>query len=351
MNWYLVLVLALVMSCGPSSSEKQTEEVNSSVEVIHHPDAQKVDVMIDNQLFTSYCWPDKVYKPIFYPIMTAGGHFVTRGYPLATRDGERGDHRHQVGAWFNYGSVNGNDFWGNGAEGLTRKNLGQVKLLGIESVESMGDKGLIVARSSWLDSVGQELLTEHSTFEIGKAENYNYIDRTTTLTASNGDVVFEDTKEGSFAIRLNRQLELPTDGDVTVLRKQANGSFEESKDLDNSTVTGDYLSSEGITGYDVWGTRAKWMQLSGEIEGEKVSVVIFDHPNNVNYPTYWHARGYGLFSANPFGVEDFVDGSEPFNFSLKKGESFTQNYRIVIGSDVGFTPEQINQIAEDFNNK
>ena len=32
-----------------------------------------------------------------------------------------------------------------------------------------------------------------------------------------------------------------------------------------------------------------------------MTIAIFDHPGNVNYPTYWHARGYGLFAANPLG--------------------------------------------------
>ena len=30
--------------------------------------------------------------------------------------------------------------------------------------------------------------------------------------------------------------------------------------------------------------------------GEPVSIAIFDAPGNPGYPTYWHARGYGLFA-------------------------------------------------------
>jgi hypothetical protein len=51
------------------------------------------------------------------------------------------------------------------------------------------------------------------------------------------------------------------------------------------------------------------MKLNGSVGDEKISVVICDHPENPNYPTYWHARGYGLFSANPLGVKDFTKGN------------------------------------------
>jgi hypothetical protein len=102
--------------------------------------------------------------------------------------------------------------------------------------------------------------------------------------------------------------------------------------MDNTGVTGHYLSSEGIEGMDVWGKRAKWVALSGEVEGEKVSIVIFDHPDNVGYPTYWHARGYGLFSANPLGQSIFSEGKETLNFSLESGESTTFRYRTLIVS-------------------
>ena len=92
------------------------------------------------------------------------------------------------------------------------------------------------------------------------------------------------------------------------------------------------ISSEGITGDAVWGTRAKWMNLSGIIGNEKISVVICDHPKNPGYPTYWHARGYGLFAANPLGWNDFTKGKEQFNFSIPAKKSAKFRYRVIISS-------------------
>ena len=105
-----------------------------------------------------------------------------------------------------------------------------------------------------------------------------------------------------------RQLEIPSDKPVTL--SDAHGKKTDVPVLDNAGVSGNYLSSEGIEGMDVWGKRAKWVSLFGVIGNEEVSVVIMDNPTNVGYPTYWHARGYGLFAANPLGQKIFSNGKE-----------------------------------------
>src|SRR5260370_2809233 len=70
---------------------------------------RRVDVVIDGQPFTAYIWPEKLAKPVLYPLRTARGMVVTRGFPLEPRPGERVDHPHHAGLWFNYGNVNGFD--------------------------------------------------------------------------------------------------------------------------------------------------------------------------------------------------------------------------------------------------
>jgi hypothetical protein len=116
-------------------------------------------------------------------------------------------------------------------------------------------------------------------------------------------------------------------------------------------AAGNYRSSEGVTGEAVWGTRAKWMALNGSIGDEKISLVICDHPKNQSYPTYWHARGYGLFAANPFGWNDFTKGKEVLNFTIKSGKSVTFRYRIIINSGTLLTDAEINALAEDLSGR
>src|SRR6266478_2669955 len=43
---------------------------------------RRVDVSIDGQPFTSYLWPTTLNKPVLYPLRTAKGTIVTRGFPL-----------------------------------------------------------------------------------------------------------------------------------------------------------------------------------------------------------------------------------------------------------------------------
>jgi len=341
-------ILLICLSCNSSVNKSETEKNNSdkAVTFVEKPAENKVDVMVGGKLFTSYYWPTDVYKPILYPVNTAAGTTITRGFPIQPRAGERSDHRHQVGIWLNYGNVNGYDFWGNGAEGERQVKLGTVKHSGIESMSGGDGEGTLVTRASWVDSSGTELLSESSTYQFIADGTTRIIDRTTVLTATGDKVDFPDTKEGSLGIRVARQLELPSDEEITLL--DAQGVPTKIKAMSNEGVTGNYRSSEGLTGADVWGKRAKWMDLYGSIGDEKISLVICDHPGNLNYPTYWHARGYGLFAANPFGVKDFTGGKDSLNYSIPAGQSLTLKYRFIISSGEQLTDEVINGYANAF---
>ena len=61
-----------------------------------------------------------------------------------------------------------------------------------------------------------------------------------------------------------------------------------------------------------------------------MTIAILDNPSNPDFPTYWHARGYGLFAANPLGQKDLSNGKEQLNFSIGAGQSATFHYRILI---------------------
>jgi hypothetical protein len=83
-----------------------------------------------------------------------------------------------------------------------------------------------------------------------------------------------------------------------------------------------------------------------------VTVAILDYPQNPNYPTFWHARGYGLFAANPLGEKIFTNGATAKNLQLKKGESVTFRYRILIDEGTKtLSAKQLNDAAADFAKK
>jgi hypothetical protein len=269
------------------------------------PGEKKVDVLIDGKLFTSYIWPESIKKPVLWPVISAGGNEVTRQFPLKNKAGERADHPHHVGVWLNYGDVNGLDFWNN-SEAITEEKAGNYGTIYHESIgttKSGKGEGLLVTSASWKDNTGNVLLNEISEYVFSVDGKTRIIDRSTVLKATNGKVKITDNKEGMFAIRVTRALELPSKGKVQLT--DSHGNVTEVEASDDKTATGSYLSSEGITNDDVWSTRGRWMKLSGVLNGEKVAVVIFDHTSNPGYPTYWHARGYGLFAANTLGTESF----------------------------------------------
>lgn len=348
--WPLVcLLLMVLLSCQQKIQTTTHKSDGEQVTLREVPSQNKIDVLIDGALFTSYRWPENVYKPVLYPIISSAGSTITRGFPLETRAGERNDHRHQVGNWLNYGNVNGFDFWGNGHTGERLPNGGEIRHAAIERRSSGLGEASLTARARWLDASGNELMEERTELHFISRGRVRIIDRITVLTATGGDsIVFKDTKEGMFGLRVARALELPSQEQISLT--DAAGKLL-PKQVNNEGVTGNYRSSEGVTGEAVWGTRARWMDLRGNIKGENVSVTICDHPKNISYPTWWHARGYGLFSANPLGAKDFTKGKEELNFTLAARDSLTFRYRIVIAAVDPLSDEDLNRISDEFAGK
>jgi hypothetical protein len=208
-----------------------------------------------------------------------------------------------------------------------------------------GGYASLTAFADWKSPDGQILLEEASKFDFIVQPSLRIIDRTTTLTAMMPEVNFGDSKEGMFAIRVARELELPSDESANLIGP--GGSIVEYDHIDTTLVTGNYLSESGIQGNAVWGTRGRWMQLYGEINGEQVALIIIDHPDNPGYPTHWHARGYGLFAANSLGQQVFNKEEPERHFILKEGESVTFKYRLVIAQGM-LTKAQIDDHADSF---
>jgi len=340
------LVVALFIVVGGFSAVWAQPKVN----LVPKPSEKKIDVLIEGKLFTSYIYPTTLKKPVLWPVITAGGNEITRQYPLKIKEGERSDHPHHVGIWLNYGDVNGLDFWNN-SEVILKEDAskyGTIYHETLESAKSEKGKATLLTTASWQDSKGNKLLKEVTEYTFSVQGTTRIIDHITLLKAENGKVKITDNKEGMFAIRVARELELPASGKIELT--DSHGKVTSVDASDNKLVSGNYLSSEGITGEAVWATRGKWMKLSGVVNGEKVAIVIFDHPGNAGYPTYWHARGYGLFAANPLGQKVFSKGEKEMNFSIDNGESATFRYRLAVFSGEP-TLEEIEKMSSDFENR
>jgi hypothetical protein len=327
------------VSAGPSPSDR--------VSVVVNEQSRRVDVSIDGKPFTSYIWPTTLKKPVLYPLRTANGTIVTRGFPLEPRPGERVDHPHHAGLWFNYENVNGLDFWNNSyaIKPDNAPKMGTILHRSIVSANGGSDHGELDVETDWVTFENKVLLNEHTHFVFRGGPGFRGVDRITTLRALDEKVSFPDAKDGLLGLRVIRALEIPSD--KPEVYTDASGRATAVPKLDNTGVNGTYLTSEGKKGDAAWGTRGRWCTLSGMVGDELVTITILDHPENPGFPTYWHARGYGLFAVNPLGQKVFSNGKEELNFSLAPHASVTFRYRILITSAI-VTPEATEAAYKDF---
>jgi hypothetical protein len=324
-RWFFGCLMAACTLQGMAFAANGTKGVQVVADEAH----QRVDITIDGTPFTSYVWPTVLKKPVLFPLIAADGVDVVRGFPLAPRPGERVDHPHHAGIWFNYGNVNGFDFWNNSdaIKPADRGKMGTIHQQKIVSTKSGRDSGELVVESVWTTGTGQDILQQKTRYIFSRQNDERIIDQVTTLHALDR-VVFNDDKEGLLGIRVARWLESADEKGGTFT--DASGRPTEVPASNLPGATGVYLTSEGRQGDQAWGTRGRWCTLTGNTEGRTVTIAILDHPGNPNYPTYWHARGYGLFAANPLGQHIFDPKAPSLNYTIEKNQNVTFTYRILL---------------------
>ncbi len=268
---------------------------------------EQVDVTINGTPFTSLHFGSDYAKPFLYPIRSVNGTALTRGFPLEIVPGEDKSDPHQRGLWIGHGDVNGVDFWteGDGKGRIVLRTLG--RLVG------GAEAGSLTAEFEWRDATGRPLVEEVRTMTFTQVVSENLIDIESTLRPAGAEkIVFGDTKNGTFAVRLSNALS------------------ERTEKCPN--CPGHMTNSEGGRGEkEIWGKHANWVDLSGEVEGQRWGVAMFDHPANHAHPAAWHARAYGLIAANPFGAREFSPGAAG-GMAIQPGSSLTFRYRVVVHS-------------------
>ncbi len=276
-------------------------------------DPQKIPIEINGKPFTDfYVAGPEVSKPYLHPIRAASGTYVTRMWPMekvAEEEKAPKDHPHQRGLWFAHSQVNNLDFWNIAPLNqppYNRPDRGKIVLEKLGEIKSGKDLGSIAATFDWNDHEGRKLLTESRLMTFYADPTLRIVDFDITLTAAQ-KVVFGDEKDGLFGVRLR-----------PVLQEQGG--------------TGHITNADGLVGEkQLWGKPSNWCDYSGEIQGEKVGIAILDHPGNPRHPERWHARGYGLFAVNPFGLAAFTrDKSQNGSLTLEPGSSLRFRYRLIV---------------------
>ena len=344
-----VVLLSVLMATVVFAGRAFAVSPGKGVQVIADEAHRRVDITVDGKPFTSYIWPTSLKKPVLYPLVTDDGVTVTRGYPLEPRADERVDHPHHAGLWFNYGDVNGFDFWNNSdaIKPEARSKMGTILHTKIVSTKSGADRGELVVESVWVAGEGEKLLSQTTRYIFLHRGHERIIDQVVTLKALD-HVVFKDDKEGVLGMRVARWLESPEEKGGTFMDANGNPTQVDAAPAGANPATGSYLTSEGVKGGAAWGTRGRWCALTGNNGRDTVTIAIFDEPTNPGYPTYWHARGYGLFAANPLGRSIFDTKQPPFNYSIEKDKSVTFRYRVALFSHAA-TAEELNREADAFS--
>ena len=287
---------ALSADVSPTAAAKQGVQLTQL--------ADRVRVEINGQLFTEYFFKD-VPRPYCYPLVGPGEVAMTRNWPMKNTPNEEHDHPHHRSLWFAHGSINGQDFWSE------QKAFGKTVHEDFLEVKSGKEAGVIRERNNWVAADGKVVCTDERTlrfFNPGSASE-RLFDFEITLFASNGELTFGDTKEGTMAVRL-----------------------AETMRLKGKVGQGHIINSTGVRDDQTWGKRAEWCDYYGPVDGKTVGIAIFDHPQNPRHPTWWHVRDYGLFAANPFGQHDFesLPNKTAGNLVVPAGKSVTFRYRIYL---------------------
>jgi len=291
-----------------------------------NPADAKAVVTIDGQLFTEYRYGHYVCRPYFYPVLTPGEVGLTRAYPMEDVEGETQDHYHHRGIYTAHGLVNGENLWDEGT------GHGAMLQRGEPVVGVVDDAATIDGIVDWFGPEGEKLLEERRTISIRAEDSLRILDQRSEFRAKYGDLTFGDTKEGGlFSIRVPTSMDAKDRGRI----ENSEGQVFENGEGEEST----------------WGQQAAWVDYSGPLaNGEEWGHTVVDHKDNPRHPSYWHVRGYGLFTANAFGVHDFKgDKSIDASLTIPGDTRAVFRYRLIIHPGRGVDAHaQIRELIDEF---
>ena len=230
-------------------------------------------------------------RPFLCNIHTLDGIKVTRNYPITDKDQD--DHPHHQGLFHTFSQLNGIDFW-------HMKGVAKHRLFTVPPKD--GNPATFSAESIYLDRDGNTpLLKETMKYAFHVTDQGLLISVNAIIEAEADKVTIGSKEEGGLAVRVASDLRVQKGGKMT----------------DDQGRNG---------GKAIWGKAARWVDNSGNKEGRWVGVTLLASHSDLG-AFHWHARDYGLITANPFG---------PLNKApdkiLKKGEKLSFVYGLMVHS-------------------
>lgn len=319
-----ILLLAALVYLTPAPVMGEAVELKQG--------SEQIDIVIGGKPFTTYYFGQPASKAYLMPLRTAGGLVISRPFPVGN-DVSAGDPKapsfepHQRPLYFAHGNIDGLNFWAEpgfqryyGEQ--SRQPYGHMTDPKIEDVRSGPETGSLKASFALADSNGRVIGRETQAFTFQGNDRLRIIDCDFILTATDGPIDLGDTKEGTFGVRLGAELSAPL---------------------------GHMRNSHGDEGEkNIWGKSADWVNYYGTISARKVGIAVFDHPASFHHPTTWHARGYGLLAANPFGAREFTNNpAKDGSWTVPEGASLVFRYRVVI-YDGELSPSEVESAYQQY---
>jgi hypothetical protein len=292
-------------SADSTSSTAPSASATDGIRFIEKPN--QLDVEVGGQYFTSFVHDPALAKPYIGPVIGPYGDSYTR------LDFDIKEHPHHRSVWLGIGDVNGIDTWNEPKDRHGKQLFG-----GIEEKIDGSVLARFTSNHSWTSFEGKPQVEEQRTVTFYNTPvDGRFVDMEITFTATKGQVEFGATKEaGPLGIRVAESM------------KVANG--------------GTMVNSYGSIGEkECWGQRAQWCDYFGNVGRHTLGIALFDHPDNVDHPSYWHIRDYGLLAANNF----YFLGGKLF----KKGQSMHFKYRMYF-HDGDVTQAKVGDRYQDYIN-
>lgn len=290
---------------GPGETKTYTfDRISTSVAGVEIADigGDKLEVKVDGRLFTRYHYSAEFPRPFLYPFIGPQETQVTRSFPMRNDvEGEAHDHPHHRSVWVAYGEVNGSDNWSEG------KDHAWIRHLRFEEVTSGRVFGRIKSVNSWTDKDGVKQMEDIREFTFYNVGPERLVDVKVKFVASEGEVKLTDTKEGGI---ISVRVATSMDGDKGGMIVNAYGGKTEAEN---------------------WGKPAHWVDYYGPVDGRVMGITIMDHPSSFRYPSRWHVRDYGLFTANPFALKYYEPGKGwTGDHTMRKGDRLDFAYRLLV---------------------
>lgn len=249
-----------------------------------------------------------------HPLFSPSGHEITGDFPP--------DHAHQHGiffAWVN-ATFQGRkvDFW-NAAKKLGHIEHSEIVETASGAVFAQFSVNLNHSEYSPAERVSP-VLSETWNVKAYAIRDYFLIDlESRQQNVSKGPLVINEYHYGGMAFRGNFQW-YDEDDAAAIGRLTRSGVGE--TELAQFPRRFNFLTSEGKRWYDGNATRAEWVQVSGDIDGEQTGVTILGHPDNFRapQPVRLHpSKPYFCFSPMALG-----------RFEIEPDETYVSRYRFFV---------------------